>query len=370
LYFHFLLKELSSLTAPFYIQQQMQTTRNLVFIIMIAIACSIFCRCKSTEPTGKITVSAKIGLDEKIYLSKILFDGNTKLIDSAIVISNKEPLIFNYPNAEEGVYELTSTFNNFKIMFISDNNDLKIQADYFTRTASLNSAATNSLLKFRELQGEHAKLKDSIYFKNLINYEDTVKSPATFTYVFNEVDFGNNFQGLKEFIARAAKRFPSYQPVKDIQQHANNFLKIMEEEYNVGDQLPSLALPDRNNKKYSTAQLKGKLYFIDFWSTFCPACVAYTDVKKQALKIFPASRFAMVSVALDPEPADWKRYVVGEKLSWPQLIDQKVWEGTAVKTLKFDSIPTNFLVSREGKVLAKAIPKDSLLSTIRRFLKD
>jgi thiol-disulfide isomerase/thioredoxin len=356
------------LTAPFYILKR--THMKQYIFLLLAIVCLAQTGCKTTETKGKVTLFAKAGLDEKIYLSKVLFDGNTKLIDSAVVISNKEPIIFNCPNAEEGVYELTSTFNNFKIMFISDNSDLKIHADYFARTASLNSAATNSLLKFRELQAEHAKLRDSIYFKNLINYEDTIKSPATFTYVFNEVDFGNNLQGLKKFIARAAKRFPGYQPVKDIQQHANDFLKIMEEEYNVGDQLPSLSLPDRDNKDYSTATLKGKLYFIDFLSTFCPSCVAYTEVKKQAFKTFPASSFAMVSVALDPDPADWKRFVNGEKLGWPQLIDQKVWEGTAVKTLKFDSIPSNFLVSREGKVLAKAIPKDSLLSTIRRFLKD
>lgn len=326
--------------------------------------------CNNAKKEAKITLYPKVGLDEKLYLFKVPFDGESILVDSVTVKNNKEPVRLSYPNLEEGVYELSSSFNNFKIKFISDNNDLTMHVDFFARTYTLNSRATNSLIQFNKLQSQFSNTLDTTYHRNLLNYEDTVKSPAAFVMLYSQLDFGKDLKGLKKFFASAQKRFPSYKPVKDIEARAISFIKIMEEEYNVGDQLPVIALPDRDGKSYSTAKLKGKLYFIDFWSTFCPSCVAYTAVKKQAANTFPKDKFGMVSVALDPELPNWNSYVDGEKLNWPQLIDQKMWEGNAVRTLKFDSIPSNFLVSAQGKVLAKAIPKDSLLATIRKFLQD
>lgn len=338
--------------------------------LFVVLACLLQLSCHGNKTEAKITLYPKIGIDEKIYLFKVPFNGESILVDSVIVKNNTDPVSLTYPNAEEGVYELSSSFNNFKIKFISDNPDLTIHIDYFSRTYTLNSRATNSLIQLNKLQQPHSKEPDSTYHRNLLNYEDTVKSPAAFVMVYSQLDFGKDLKSLKRFFASATKRFPAYQPVKDIKDRALAFIKIMEEEYVVGDQLPVITLPDRDGNPYSTAKLKGKLYFIDFWSTFCPDCVAYTSVKKQAINTFPKDKFGMVSIALDPELITWNRFVDGEKLNWPQLIDQKMWEGDAVKTLKFDSIPANFLVSAQGRVLAKAIPKDSLIATIRRFLKD
>ena len=49
---------------------------------------------------------------------------------------------------------------------------------------------------------------------------------------------------------------------------------------------------------------------------------------------------------------------------WKQLIDVKLWRGPAVNALKFDSIPFNYLVDPNGKIIAKAIKADSLLTVV------
>jgi hypothetical protein len=83
----------------------------------------------------------------------------------------------------------------------------------------------------------------------------------------------------------------------------------------------------------------------------------------------PGAKFEIVSVAIDSEKEDWELILEKENLNWTQLIDEKMWQGTAVKTLKFDSIPFNFLVNPEGRIIAKAIKPDSLLPVLHRLVK-
>jgi hypothetical protein len=44
-----------------------------------------------------------------------------------------------------------------------------------------------------------------------------------------------------------------------------------------------------------------------------------------------------------------------------------MWQGPAVRTLLFDSIPFNFLVGPHGKIIDKAIKPDSLQKVISRL---
>ena len=337
-------------------------------ILVLTISVLLYA-CGSTSRDTLVTVYPKMGIGEKMYMFKVPYSGKNELMDSAIVTKNDDPIRFTLPGNEQGMYLITSSFNDYQVSFIRDAPMINIHADYFARTSSSDSRATISLLKFKQAQDALANRRNPAYFNNAINYADTVKSPAAFALIYDQVDFGKDYAGLKKFITRAVKRFPTYPPVKEIEQRALNFIKIMEEEYHIGDTLPFISLPDRNGDQYSTSALKGKFYFIDFWSTFSPASLACTTIKKEIRSAYSKRELDMVSVALDPEISEWKRYVDSQHLEWRQLIDQKVWEGTAIRTLKFDSIPANFLIAPDGKIVAKSIPSDSLLSLIGRYVR-
>src|SRR6185369_14055447 len=157
--------------------------------------------------------------------------------------------------------------------------------------------------------------------------------------------------------------------IQKLKDETLDYLKIFEEEYNVGDVLPELVLPDRMGIKFSTYSLKGKFVFIDFWSTWCEACMQYDKEKEKAKKIFAPEKFEIVSIALDAEKEAWKNYLQQKKYDWPQLIDEKMWNGPTRKAYKIDSIPFNFLVAPDGRVLAKAIKPDSVVAVISKNIK-
>jgi len=204
--------------------------------------------------------------------------------------------------------------------------------------------------------------------KRYRSFADTVKSPAAFLLIYDNLEFGNDYAGQEKFITTAAARFPSSPSIRALREEVLAYIKVMKEEFQPGDLLPAITLPDKEGRDFSTGSLKGKYYLIDFWSTWCPQCLAYNRGKQALRKLFPAGQLGGVSVAIDEEKQDWENNIRQQPFDWIQLIDTQMWRGVAVRTLKFDSIPFNFLVDPQGRILQKGLPPDSLVSVVTRAI--
>jgi thiol-disulfide isomerase/thioredoxin len=338
----------------------------------------------------------------QVYLEAIPFaDEKRYVIDSAMVKNGNDLITFNIPKLEERPYKLRVSNSRLEVVFINDTEEIIIEGNIFKPNDYRieHSPATVSVklflddqsklvLKSSKLQFQLDSLRvnkasiriiDSIsressrnvsdLFQQYINYSDTVSSPGAFLYIYNNVDFGNNYEGLKKFILKAADRFPANNRIQYLKNETLDYLKTFEIEYNDGDYLPELHLPNQFGQEFSTSFLKGKYVFMDFWSTWCDACLKYDKAKETASKIFPADKFEIVSIALDSEKDVWKHYIEAKNYNWIQLIDEKIWQGPTLKTYRIDSIPFNFLLAPDGRILSKAIKPDSVIIIISKAMK-
>ena len=375
------------------------------FFIKTFLACTVIlmsaCAGRNTN-YQYVTLHIKYGYKKTFYLEEIGFNGEkSTVIDSGIAKSGDDSLVFKIKSVQEGLYVVKSSDVNMNIMFINDTKHINIYVRYDKPDdyTFYNSPASNNLKQFiakqdslAKKQGDKLRAIDSLkritkshqeidslneisndnlsyFLKQYKNFADTVSSPAAFLAVYNNIEFGKNFAEQKEFILNTAKRFPKHTAIQKLKDKTLEYLKIFEEEFNVGDRLPPIDLPDKNNNRFSTSSLAGKFYLIDFWSTWCDQCFQYFPVQQNCVDMFSEKDFQIVSVAVDNQKSEWQKVISNPKLNWTQLIDTNMWEGNAVRTLKFDSIPFNFLVGPDGKVLAKAIKPDSMVSIIKKYIK-
>lgn len=352
-----------------------------------------FCCTGDSNTTVSVTIKGAAG--KKIYLVKLPFlDEKEVLIDSATVVDLNHPVKFVINDEQQRPYVIRVGRSGSVYQFINDTKTVNLDINHINGKYTIAlSPASISLKKFNDNQailadylrrltnqmksasGKRAEIKklyDSAYNtfqKNYINYADTVNSAAAFLAVLDNVDFGSRYEDQKAFINKAAARFANYPPIQQMKIEILNMVKIYEEEYNVGDQIPTVSLPGSNGENFSTASLQGKYYLLDIWATWCPQCREYNYYKKQLFDRLYSANFSMVSIAMDDEKETWKRVISNDSLNWQQLIDVRLWRGTAANALKFDSIPFNFLVDPNGKIIAKAIKADSLLTVVPNFVK-
>jgi hypothetical protein len=55
-------------------------------------------------------------------------------------------------------------------------------------------------------------------------------------------------------------------------------------------------------------------------------------------------------------------------LKWTQVSDLKFWNNEVAKMYKITSIPQNFLVDPNGKIIAKNLRGEELLRTLKQLL--
>ena len=363
----------------------------IVFLLGVLAACH-------TGPHTRVVVRIQSGHGQKIYLSPVPYAREKGgFIDSAIVQDMEHDIVFDI-SGEEHLYQLSFAHSGVRFVLINDVPELSIAGNFLTgKYEVLHSPASAGLHRFLDGQAQLAgrtrllaqriekekepieKEKEDSLRRALDSaftalggryraFADTVKSPSAFMAVYNLIEFGRDYAGQSRFIRAAAARFPSSSAIRELREEVLAYIKVMEEEFQPGDLLPSITLPDPGGRAFSTGSLKGKYYLIDFWSTWCPQCAAYSKAKMELRKLFPSERFEMVSVAIDAERKDWENDLRRGQPGWPQLIDTEMWQGVTVRTLKFDSIPFNFLVDPEGRILQKGLPPDSLAGAVGRAL--
>jgi len=113
---------------------------------------------------------------------------------------------------------------------------------------------------------------------------------------------------------------------------------------------PKFELKDANGATVTPAEYKGKVVLLNFWATWCVPCKAEIPWFQEFDKKFKDRGFAVLGVSLDEE--GWnvvKPYVEDRKIAYRMVIGSE-----EVSTLYggIDSLPTTFMIDKEGKIAA------------------
>lgn len=111
--------------------------------------------------------------------------------------------------------------------------------------------------------------------------------------------------------------------------------------------------PDGKILKLSS--FKGKYVLIDFWASWCGPCRQENPNVVKVYNQYKSKGFEILGVSLDQEREKWVGAIAEDKLTWPHVSDLKGWRSTIAGLYGVQGIPQNFLIDKEGKIMAKAL---------------
>jgi len=129
-----------------------------------------------------------------------------------------------------------------------------------------------------------------------------------------------------------------------------------------GQPAPDFTLADASGQLVALSSLRGKVVYLDFWATWCGPCLAEMPASLALRKKFVGRDVVFLYVSLDSKAADWQKYLATKQVAGPgavQLHDGGAFDGPAARAFNVQSIPSYWLIGRDGRLLANNPPRPS-----------
>ncbi|HMK03280.1 MAG TPA: TlpA disulfide reductase family protein [Ferruginibacter sp.] len=134
-----------------------------------------------------------------------------------------------------------------------------------------------------------------------------------------------------------------------------------------GRPFPPLTLTDTSGNELSISGLKGKIVFIDVWSSWCGPCREEIPNLKKIYKKYNSRGLEVIGVSMDDNKESWLKAIEKDKQPWKAYCEFRNWRYNKF-AMRFSifAIPANFLIDQNGILVGQNLSPVALRTWLEK----
>ncbi len=237
-----------------------------------------------------------------------------------------------------------------------------------TEKATANTLVNQSQDKLKQVVAKYQQAYNEIDAYLTSRLKDEIKTHKQDVGVLMFLDMFPREQNTalhNEVIAALHEKYPEHLIVKE----RWNYMNSPAARVAIGAMAPELEFPDPTGKMRKLSDLRGKVVLIDFWASWCGPCRRENPNVTRIYSEYHDKGFEIFSVSLDSDAASWMRAIEADKLVWPNHVsDLKKWQSQAAAIYGVRSIPSTFLLDKEGRIVQRDLRGADLERAVKQLV--
>jgi thiol-disulfide isomerase/thioredoxin len=192
-------------------------------------------------------------------------------------------------------------------------------------------------------------------------------------YVLNAV---NDISYFVKVDSSLFSKYPDYDPVVLLHQQVQQLLADVEKRKsasaNPGENMeaPEISLPSPEGDTIKLFSTRGSIVLLDFWASWCSPCRTENPNLVKAYNQYHSKGFQIYQVSLDKTRDAWLKGIQDDRLEkWIHVSDVQYWNSVVVPLYKIESIPFNYLLDKEGRIIASNLRGEALQRKLAELFK-
>ncbi|MGO4290481.1 peroxiredoxin family protein [Chitinophaga sp. RAB17] len=120
-------------------------------------------------------------------------------------------------------------------------------------------------------------------------------------------------------------------------------------------------------KAVKLSDYRGKYVLLDFWASWCGPCRAENPNVLDNYEKYHSKGLEILGVSLDDKKDAWLKAIKDDGLEWAHVSDLKGWKNDVAKEYNIRAVPSNFLIDKEGKIVAVDLRGEELSQKLQEI---
>jgi thiol-disulfide isomerase/thioredoxin len=116
---------------------------------------------------------------------------------------------------------------------------------------------------------------------------------------------------------------------------------------------------DLNGKIHKLSDYRGKVVYLDFWSTTCAPCIAEIPALNALIEKYQGRDVVFLSVAFDSNHDRLNRFLAKKPINGTVLVEEKGFGSKVAGDYQIQSIPRYCVIDKVGNLLNDNAPRPS-----------